>query len=116
MDRPLTQAGEYVDRWLAKKGKRRTWLAKELGVDRVVLWRWLVGETTPHIDHAAALEALTGLPARSWATNEQLRERRMPGAASDVGQAKRLAPTAEQPNRRDKKPPAIPTPSRRAAR
>ena len=50
-----------------RPGSRRSLLG------RAVLWRWLVGETTPHIDSAAEIEQLTGIPSRLWAKNPAFR-------------------------------------------
>ena len=73
MARPMCPAGEMLTEWLTKQGKSQQWLADEVGVARAVMWRWLVGETTPHIDSAARVGQLTGIPARLWSTTEDLR-------------------------------------------
>lgn len=69
MSRPLCPAGAALSEWLETHSKTQQWLADELGVGRAVLWRWLVGETKPHINGAAALERVTGIQASLWATN-----------------------------------------------
>lgn len=71
MARELCPAGKQLIEWLKKRDQTQTWLAEELGIAPAVLWRWLVGERTPHIDGAARVEALTGIPAREWMTDEE---------------------------------------------
>jgi plasmid maintenance system antidote protein VapI len=63
------RAGELLQKWLEENDKTAAWLAEQLGVDRVVLWRWMVGERTPRIEHCAAIERITNsaVPAASWA-------------------------------------------------
>lgn len=53
--------------------RTQTWLLNELGVTRALLWRWMVGATTPHIDNASQIERLTGIPASMWASKAALR-------------------------------------------
>ena len=73
MKRPLCEAGEALVAWLEANEKSQQWLADKLQIGRAVLWRWLVGETTPHIDSAAEIEQLTGIPSRLWAKNPAFR-------------------------------------------
>lgn len=63
-------AGDQVVAWLNKKGESQDWLAKELGVARSVLWRWLSGKRQPRINHIDAIEKLTKgvVKASAWVT------------------------------------------------
>lgn len=63
-----TGTGERVLRWLSKNEKTQQWLADELGVERVSLWRWIVGERKPLVDHCVALERITGIEVSAWTT------------------------------------------------
>lgn len=52
------------------KPKRRdftvTEIAKRLGVSRQTVDAWCSGSAVPHVEHAAALEDLLGIPIRDW--------------------------------------------------
>ena len=60
-------AGDQVVAWLDSKKKSQDWLARELGVARSVLWRWLAGKQTPRIKHIADIERITKGAVKSGA-------------------------------------------------
>jgi transcriptional regulator with XRE-family HTH domain len=60
-------APERVRTFLKKVRRSQTSLARELGVSRVHLCNVLNGHDKPSLDLAARLEAVTKVPAGSWA-------------------------------------------------
>jgi transcriptional regulator with XRE-family HTH domain len=63
---PYSPAGELVLAWLTAQGRSRSWLARQVGVEPSVLWRWLHGSRTPHVASVVAIERITGVPASAW--------------------------------------------------
>lgn len=61
-----TQAGARLLRWIEDNNRTQAWLADELQVARESLWRWVVGQRTPRIEHCAAIERITGIEAAAW--------------------------------------------------
>jgi transcriptional regulator with XRE-family HTH domain len=66
--RKLCAAGAAVEAWLRKHERSRAWLAEQLGVDRAVLWRWLMGQSTPRVDFALSIQRITSVSAGLWRT------------------------------------------------
>lgn len=72
MHRPLCPAGELLAEWLREADISRANFAKLIGASGN-LWRWMVGACAPSLDYAARIESITGIPARMWASHEDLR-------------------------------------------
>lgn len=53
--------------WISNNGCTRLRFSIALGVDPSMLSHWLRGRGRPSIDYAAAIEVITGIPARDWA-------------------------------------------------
>jgi hypothetical protein len=73
MQRSLCPAGILLKSWLSEADIFQDAFAEAIGTTRVSVWRWMVGEVAPSADFAAAIEGLTGIPARMWATTAGLR-------------------------------------------
>lgn len=56
--------GENLSYWLKAEGRKQTWLAEKLGVDRVLIYRWKRGEVmpSPNSEHLYELAELMNLP------------------------------------------------------
>jgi hypothetical protein len=59
MEKP---AQKLITAWLEAEGRKLTWLAKQIPVNRTTLWVWLTGGTVPTLEHRRKLEEVTGLP------------------------------------------------------
>lgn len=55
-----------IEKALKEQGQSREWLAEQLGVDRSVLWRWMMGERTPRVNFAAEIQRLTRVSVSEW--------------------------------------------------
>ena len=53
--------------WLTQDARPKREIAEALGVSTVSLWRIAEGKQTPSLALAARLQALTGIPAASFA-------------------------------------------------
>ena len=49
---------------LAKQGRKKSWLAEALHVDRSTITRWVKGETNPREWRKVQIARLLGLPIR----------------------------------------------------
>jgi hypothetical protein len=72
MPRQLCPAGKLLDEWLREADISRLAFSKLIGAHGN-LWRWMVGACAPSINYAAKIEAVTEIPARMWATDDDLR-------------------------------------------
>lgn len=52
--------------WLATERRSQAWLAAECGVVQAAVSAWLLG-SSPRIEHAVTIEALTAIPVTAWA-------------------------------------------------
>jgi hypothetical protein len=57
-----TQAQKLVAEWLAADGRKLSWLAKQIPVNRTTLWVWMNSATIPKLEHRRRLQDVTGLP------------------------------------------------------
>jgi hypothetical protein len=55
-------AQKLISAWLEAEGRKLTWLAAQVPVNRTTLWVWLTGSTVPKLEHRRRLEQVTGLP------------------------------------------------------
>lgn len=59
-----------LKKWIEDNGGRaaREWLAQQLGVSPVTVWRWAVGEGVPRADVALRIEDETDgqVPVAAW--------------------------------------------------
>ena len=51
-------------RALSEQGRKKSWLAEALDVDRSTITRWVKGETTPRHFRKAEIARLLGLPVK----------------------------------------------------
>jgi transcriptional regulator with XRE-family HTH domain len=57
--------------WLYENDKSQEWLAKQIGAFQTSVSRWCRGASTPRsLEHAIALERVTGIPAKAWLAEE----------------------------------------------
>lgn len=58
----MTQtAPQKIKQWLTDEGRKATWLAKKVPVDRATLSLWINGRQVPREIYRARLKELTGL-------------------------------------------------------
>lgn len=69
----LCHAGTLLRDFLARNELKQSWLIGQLDISRAMLWQWMTGKRTPHIDSCARIERITGIPASMWATRPELR-------------------------------------------
>lgn len=81
----LCAAGVVLRGWLVAQKRTQRWLVGELGVNRGVLWQWMTGQRAPHLNNAAQIERITGIPAAMWATRDDLRPVPAPRSSRRVG-------------------------------
>jgi plasmid maintenance system antidote protein VapI len=62
----LCPAGIAVEAWLRKNKRTRAWLAESIGIDRVSLWRMMMGLRPARLDVALTIEKLTGVATSKW--------------------------------------------------
>lgn len=55
------KARDQINAWLKAEGRKLTWLAKQIPVNRTTLWVWMTGATVPKLEHRRKLEQVTGL-------------------------------------------------------
>lgn len=46
---------EKIERWLEEEGRKKSWLAREVGVSRTTISYWLQGKAFPHAKHIRKL-------------------------------------------------------------
>lgn len=49
-----------IDRVMSEQGRMSKWLAAEVGVDPLTVWRWRAGKCMPTEDHQAAIRQALG--------------------------------------------------------
>jgi len=62
-------AQNLIAAWLKSQGRKASWLAKQVPVNRTTLWVWMVGANVPKFEHRKKLAEVTGLPVaneESW--------------------------------------------------
>ena len=67
---PLTVTGKRLYDWLADNHLTMPRLGRELGIDPSLMRRWCIGETTPSLPHAFAVQQRTGIPMEVWLRRE----------------------------------------------
>ncbi len=48
----------YINDWIEKRGYKKKWIAKQLGVSQEVLSRWINGKNMPSVENLFRLAAL----------------------------------------------------------
>lgn len=86
---------EYLDR----TGETQKDLAQRLGISGAALSQILLGKIRPSLDLALRIEALTGVPCRAWATDQEMVKDRRTGHDRREG-ARRRANRVTAPDRR----------------
>jgi len=56
------QAPKLIATWLDDEGRKLSWLAKQIPVNRTTLWVWMTGTNVPTLEHRRKLAEVTGLP------------------------------------------------------
>ena len=59
-------AAEQIEAWLSKEGRKKEWLAKQLGVHRTTLSQWLCGAYRPDEHRRVKLHELCGVTPDAW--------------------------------------------------
>jgi plasmid maintenance system antidote protein VapI len=59
-------AREQIEEWLASEGRKKGWLAKQIGVDRTTLSQWLAGSYRPGEASRIKLQQLCGVHPDTW--------------------------------------------------
>jgi hypothetical protein len=55
-------AQKLISGWLEAEGRKASWLARQVPVNRTTLWVWMTGANVPTLPHRKRLQEVTGLP------------------------------------------------------
>ncbi|GMV18623.1 MAG: hypothetical protein AMXMBFR56_68470 [Polyangiaceae bacterium] len=68
MEKPLRSRAAEALKGFVSPERRYTVseIARRLGVSRQTVTSWCAGATVPQLEHAAALEAILGIPTKDW--------------------------------------------------
>ena len=69
-------APHLLRNWITREGRKVSWLANRIPVDRATLSQWLSGRRLPREVYRARLAEITGLPiagAELWPDRENIR-------------------------------------------
>ena len=72
MDKKPTKASKRLAELVQPLPRRFTVaeIARKLGVSRQTVTSWYSGENRPSVQHAGALEEITGIPTQDWRESE----------------------------------------------
>jgi len=59
-------AREQIEAWLAAEGRKKMWLARQVGVDRTTLSQWLAGAYRPGEESRTKLHQICGVHPEAW--------------------------------------------------
>ena len=59
-------ARDQIEAWLDAEGRKKIWLAKQVGVDRTTLSQWLSGAYRPSEDSRVKIHAICGVHPDAW--------------------------------------------------
>lgn len=68
----METANNLLRAWMAERERSQVWLAEALGVSQPPVSEWLSGRSRPSPVNRIAIESLTGIPASSWLTEEEV--------------------------------------------
>jgi transcriptional regulator with XRE-family HTH domain len=57
---------EQLEAWIEERGAKQTAIAAKIGVTKTAFNGWLRRGVIPQPVHRAAIETLTGIPAKEW--------------------------------------------------
>lgn len=86
----MSAASGDLERWLNDPdhpGRSQEKLGKILGVSQSAVSQWKTGRAKPEPDLRPLIEALTGIPAASWYTADELARIERVRAAVEAGKA-----------------------------
>lgn len=66
----LKLPGQVLEGWIRGGRHKKRDVARDLGVSRPTLDRWISGEATPGPEHRLRIEVLTGIVAGDWSAAE----------------------------------------------
>lgn len=59
-------APEEIEAWLSAEGRKKEWLAKQLGVHRTTLSQWLGGTYRPEETKRLKIQEICGVAPDAW--------------------------------------------------